>query len=118
MASDLKELASPVETDFGEDARLLPSFDVYLQTRDRESLILGNADRRLVYRDQGWISAIVLLKGRVGGVWTYKKSALGLSIEVVPFVRFGKKVTSAIKRQAESLAEFLESNVADLVFRS
>ena len=56
--------------DPSETIRLLPLFDAYTigVPRDREQLLDG-AYKRLVFRPQGWVSAVVLVNGSIQGVW-------------------------------------------------
>jgi hypothetical protein len=55
------------------EVRLLPLFDAYILGlgRDIEAL-LPKTYKSLVFRPQGWISAVVLVNGCIKGVWEYK----------------------------------------------
>lgn len=106
LARDLKEMRSD---EIEEEVRLLPGFDTYVLGRDRQGIIEGNKPRKLIYRDAAWISPVLLQRGRFAGVWSHKKSARGLSVEVRPFTRLAKGVRAEVQSEAESLAVFLGS---------
>jgi len=86
--------------------RLLPSFDTYLLAHRAKDHLLSTKHYKRVYRNQGWISAVVLFNGAVAGVWSYKLEGKKLLVEIEPFGRFLPTVRSAIKREAERLAMF------------
>ena len=91
--------------------RLLPMFDAYTHgLRDYDPL-LPSAFRRLVFRPQGWISAVVLVDGRVGGVWEYKTKKSGTTVNVRMFASPNAGVREAIVAEAERLNDFLNSRV-------
>jgi len=85
---------------------LLPSFDTYLLAHRAKDHLLSTKHYKRVYRNQGWISAVVLINGAVAGVWSYKLEGKKLLVEIEPFGRFLPTVRSAIKREAERLAMF------------
>jgi hypothetical protein len=60
-----------------------------------------------VSRTAGWISAVVLVDGRVAGTWSHvaKKGTLGVSVE--PFQRLAAKTKMEVRRQAEAIAHTL-----------
>ena len=86
--------------------RLLPSFDTYLLAHRAKDHLLSTKHYKRVYRNQGWISAVVLFNGAVAGVWSYKLEGKKLLVEIEPFGRFLPTVRSAIQREAERLAMF------------
>jgi uncharacterized protein YcaQ len=85
--------------------RLLPHFDSYLLAhRDKDHLLSAKHYKR-VYRNQGWISPVVLINGAIAGVWSYKLQGK-LSVEIEPFGKLSKAERAGIEREAESLAQF------------
>ena len=86
--------------------RLLPHFDSYLLAhRDKDHLLSAKHYKR-VYRNQGWISPVVLIDGEVAGVWSHKLENRRLLVEIEPFDGLSAPVRAAIKREAEQLAIF------------
>ncbi len=54
--------------------RLLPAFDQYVvaATRHARGLLPGDLAGR-VYRAQGWLSPVLLVAGRMDGIWRYER---------------------------------------------
>jgi hypothetical protein len=110
LASDATAAAGAPKTKI---VRLLPGFDQYVlaATRHAEKLMPREdpALRPLVYRNQGWISAVLLIDGIMAGVWRFERKGKRLPVEIEPFP--GVKVTKAIRtgaeREAEDAAGFL-----------
>jgi len=94
--------------------RLLPSFDTYLLAHRAKDHLLSTKHYKRVYRNQGWISPVVLIDGAVAGVWSHKLQNKKLLIEIEPFGLLSRTARSAIEREAERLAIFF---AADLQFR-
>jgi len=96
--------------------RLLPIFDSYLLAhRDKDHLLSPKHYKR-VYRNQGWISPVVLIDGAVAGVWSHKLQNKRLLVEIEPFGGLSKAERAGIEREAESLAIFFESDLELLQF--
>ena len=91
-----------------EGVRLLPAFDQYViaATRHAEALMPGPfADR--VYRPQGWLSAVLLVGGRMEGTWRHERRGRRIAIAFEPFGRLPKAVRADAEAEAERLAAFL-----------
>jgi hypothetical protein len=91
--------------------RLLPNFDSYLLAHREKDHLLSAKHYKRVYRNQGWISPVVLIDGAVVGVWSYKPQGKRLSIEIEPFGKLSKVERAGIEREAEGLAGFFESEL-------
>jgi hypothetical protein len=91
--------------------RLLPSFDSYLLAHREKNHLLGAQHYKRVYRNQGWISPVVLIHGAIAGVWFHKLQSKKLLVRVEPFSKLSKAERAGIKREAECLARFFESNL-------
>ncbi len=89
--------------------RLLPHFDSYLLAHREKDHLLSAKHYKRVYRNQGWISPVVLINGAVAGVWSYKPQGKRLSVEIEPFGKLSKAERAGIEREAESLAQFFGS---------
>jgi hypothetical protein len=89
--------------------RLLPIFDSYLLAhRDKDHLLSPKHYKR-VYRNQGWISPVVLIDGAVAGVWSHKLKGKKLLVEIEPFGKLSKAERAGIEREVERLALFFQS---------
>jgi hypothetical protein len=96
---------------------LLPYFDVYLLAHRIKEHFLKPQFYKRVYRNQGWISPVVLINGEIAGVWSYKLSRKTLEIEIELFARVDSRTRKQIKDRAAELAELFQSPLA-LVFKS
>ena len=63
--------------------------------------------RDRVYRPQGWLSAVLLVDGRMDGVWRHERKGRRVAIAFEPFKRVGRAVRSAAEAEAERMAAFL-----------
>jgi uncharacterized protein YcaQ len=96
--------------------RLLPHFDAYLLAHREKDHLLSAQHYKRVYRNQGWISSVVLIDGAIAGVWSYKLQGNRLGVEIEPFGKLNKAERAGIEREAESLAQFYDGNL-DVKFK-
>jgi hypothetical protein len=87
--------------------RLLPHFDPYLLAHREKDHLLSRAHYKRVYRNQGWISPVVLIDGGIAGVWSYKIQGGRLQVTIEPFGRLAPGVRSRINLEAQALGAFL-----------
>ena len=88
--------------------RLLPAFDHYVVAAPRDSDDVVAADARArVYRPQGWLSPVLVVDGRIVGVWSHERSVSGLEVSIEPFGRVARAVRSGAEAEAAALAAFL-----------
>ena len=109
----LREDAAALNDKYGEQnsVRLLPSFDTYLLAhRDKDHLLSARYYKR-VYRNQGWISPVVLIDGAIAGIWSYKLQGKNLLVEIAPFVGISRTARSRIEKEGRGLASFFESEL-------
>jgi hypothetical protein len=89
--------------------RLVPAFDQYVvgATRHAERLLPPGDVRDRVYRAQGWLSPVLLVDGRMEGVWRHERRGARLAVHVEPFRAQPAWVREAGEREAQRLAAFL-----------
>ena len=85
--------------------RLLAAFDPYLQGRDRELLVPGEAHRKDLWRTLGRPGAIVV-DGDIAGTWRPRASAKKVSVAIEPWRKLSKLESAALEGEAERLAAF------------
>lgn len=90
---------------------LLPYFDVYLLAHRFKEHFLKPQFYKRVFRNQGWISPVVLINGEIAGVWSYKVSRKAVEIEVELFTRVGPRTRMQIKDRAAELADLFQSSL-------
>jgi len=88
--------------------RLLPPFDPYLMGHAGRGHLFEAVYAPRVSRVAGWISAVVLVDGRVAGTWTQRAARQTLNVRVEPFGRMSAKTLAEVRRLAESLARSLD----------
>jgi Winged helix DNA-binding domain len=96
-----------LRSEFRDPIRLIPNFDVYLAGRDRQVLTSSKQEHKKVYRAAGWVSAVVLVQGKVAGVWSAKKQRDKLLVSIDPFFQFDSDLRKSVEREAEDYAGFL-----------
>src|SRR5262249_52973994 len=91
-----------------QPVRLLPGFDPYVigASRHAEHLLTGGS-RLQVYRPQGWVSAVLLVNGRMLGTWRHEVRGCRIEVRIEPFTAVPGWVRRAAGQEAERLAEFL-----------
>jgi hypothetical protein len=62
--------------------------------------------RPRVYRPQGWISPVLLVNGRIDGVWRHEINGSGLEVTIEPLVKQPAWVRRAAEEEAERLGAF------------
>jgi hypothetical protein len=88
--------------------RLLPAFDHYVVAAPRDAdAVLPAAHRARVYRPQGWLSPVVLVDGRMAGIWLHERKGDRLVVEIEPFGRLPRAVKGGVQAESEALAAFL-----------
>jgi hypothetical protein len=106
LKEDLNELASvklPKNT-----LQLLPSFDSFLLGHARKDHLLDLKHYKKVYKNQWWISPVVLLDGQIIGIWSHKKKSKSYLIEIELFDRYTKSIINKIEKEIERLERFWE----------
>jgi hypothetical protein len=83
--------------------RLLPPLDPYLQARDREVIVPGQAHRKDLWRVLGNPGA-VLAGGEIAGSWRAKSTAKKTTITVSPYARLDNATKAAITEEANTIA--------------
>lgn len=95
-----------------ETIHLLPLFDAYTigTPRDREQLFDG-IYKRLIFRPQGWISAVILVNGSIQGVWQSSTRRSQAVVKVHLFRSPTASIQKGIEAEVERLRDFFKTNV-------
>ncbi len=100
-----------------QSVRLLPNFDPYTIAVSRHSQhILDAKHKGRVYRPQGWISPVVLVDGRMIGVWEYDKQRSKIVVTVNLFEPPTDEIKHRLEAEALRVGEFLGGQ-AELIFQ-
>ena len=111
LAADLDRMSAP---DGDPTVRLLPSFDPYLMGHSNRDHLFAADHRSRVSRTAGWISAVVLVDGRVVGTWTHEVAGETLAIIVEPFRKLSPSTVKQVRERASAIAEALGLGDADV----
>ena len=86
---------------------LLPAFDQYVVAAPRdETPVLAAQHKDLVYRRQGWLSPVLLVDGRILGVWRHERKGGLLGVTIEPFGPVEDFVRDGAEREAQRLAAY------------
>ena len=102
------------ECGLDDRVRLLAGFDALtIAWRPREGSFVPDGFLPRVSRTSGWISPIVLARGRAAGMWEPKRSGERVEVQIEPFVRVNRRKVEA---EARKLADFYGAPV-DVAWR-
>lgn len=87
--------------------RLLPYFDSYLLGHKAREHLVALRHHKTVYSKAGWIAPVVLVDGRVAGVWAYARERNRLLVRVTRFAAVSARTAARIREEAERLGRFL-----------
>ncbi len=97
--------------------RLLPAFDPYVIGAPRRGGLFPVGQKPRIYRGQGWISATLVVDGRIEGVWRQERRGRKLLLTVEPFARPSASVRSGVSAEAERLAVFLDCTLQKISWK-
>jgi hypothetical protein len=102
-------LESMAKVKAAHSVRLLPMFDVYVLTQSRNlEPVLAVEHKSKVFRPAAWVSAVVLVDGRIEGVWEYETRKGQTLVKVSMFATHDDKVRWGIREEIEAEADRLE----------
>jgi winged helix DNA-binding protein len=87
--------------------KLLPSFDSFLLAHSTKDHLVEPRFYKRVYRNQGWLSPVVIAGGRIVAVWFLEERAKAFTVDVQPFEALDAKVRRGLEAEAEALGTFL-----------
>ena len=110
---DLDELASRAPAASRWPVRLLYRFDPLLLATKDKSWLIDEEHYKKVWRAAAHVEPVLLVRGRIAGVWRYDRRSKGLRIELRPFAKLTPAVRRAAEAQAQAIAGFLEQPLLD-----
>jgi hypothetical protein len=92
--------------------RLLPGFDAYtIGALPHIEYLLPGPLKAKISRTSGWISPVLLVAGRMAGVWRHKKRGQRVLVQIEPFLPLDSTIKANIQEEAERLGAFLGAPV-------
>src|SRR4029077_14819237 len=80
--------------------KLLPAFDTFLLAHATKDHLVEPRFYKRVYRNQGWLSPVVIVGGRIVAVWFLEQRAKSFTVDVRPFNTLDKRVRDGIHEEA------------------
>jgi hypothetical protein len=112
LRGDVDDLAA---TEPAGVVALLPAFDQYVVAAPREdSPVLPAALKGRVYRSQGWLSPVLLVDGRIEGVWRHERIRIRLAVTIEPFGDVSDALRAGAEAEARRLAAFLGNDEPEI----
>ena len=106
LTEDLRELSM---ARLDRSPKLLPSFDTFLLAHQTKHHLVDPRFYKRVYRNQGWLSPVVIVGGRIVAVWFLEERAKGFTVDVQPFAALDTKTRRGLANEAEALGIFLNA---------
>jgi uncharacterized protein YcaQ len=85
---------------------LLPGFDPYLLGHAEKDHFLDMRHYKRVYRAAGWITPVVMLNGKIIGVWSHTRKAHCAVLQMELFAELSPRIHAKIEAEAAALARF------------
>jgi hypothetical protein len=105
LTEDVAELEATEPVDV---VRLLPAFDQWVVCASRRVPALSDPEHHgRIYRAQGWVSPVLLVNGRMAGIWKHEQKGTTVSVKVEPFAKLPRWVGPHIADEAGRVADFL-----------
>jgi hypothetical protein len=106
MIEQINDLPAP------PTALLLPGFDAYtIGALPHIEYLLPGLLKAKISRISGWISPVLLVAGRMAGVWRHEKRGQRLAVQIEPFGPLDPTIKASIQEEAERLGIFLGASV-------
>jgi uncharacterized protein YcaQ len=91
--------------------RLLPSFDAFLLGHAEKDHLVDARQYKKVFRNQGWVSPVVLRDGRAIGTWSHTRGGPQTLLDVKLFGKESRATHALVEKEAASLGGFLGAPV-------
>lgn len=96
--------------------RLLHRYDVYVLAHKDKSWIVDDRNYKKVWRAAGVVDAVILVGGRIAGVWGYTLKTRSVGVTVEPFRRLSATTKRSIEREARRVAAHLEVELSGVTY--
>jgi Winged helix DNA-binding domain len=105
LAGQLKKIAAAEPPG---SVRLLPAFDQYVLAASRHAAnFLPGPFKDRIYRPQAWLSPVLLVDGRMDGIWKHERKGSRLVVQVEPFLDLPGWAQQGAEEEAKRLAGFM-----------
>lgn len=101
-----KDVDGALAADAKRSVNLLPAFDQYVVMSPRDPAVLDPKMKERVFRKAAWLSPVLLVGGRIEGVWWWERKATRIVVRFEPFTKPPAWVKKEAEAEAERLATF------------
>ena len=102
-----RHVDAATEADAKKEVHLLPAFDQYVVMSPRHRAVLDPKMKDKVFRKAAWLSPVLLVGGRIEGVWWWDRKGKKLDVSFEPFSEQPSWVKKAAEAEASRLARFV-----------
>jgi hypothetical protein len=88
--------------------RLLPAFDLsVVASPPGTPPLVAPALKPKIYRKSAWFTPVIVIDGRIAGIWKHEAKGKALNVELESFGKLAATRKREVLGEAERLAEFL-----------
>ena len=98
--------------------QLLPNFDPYLLGHAKRDHLFEREHSPKVSRAAGWISPVILVDGRVEGVWAYTVNKQRMKVGLTPFAKLKARTANEARARAEAIARAMGASLESVTLLS
>jgi len=113
---DLPRAPRP-DPDAPAPVRLLPEYDNVLLGHADRSRVVGEAERRRLWRSNGAVPGALLVDGTVAGSWSVIRSGRSATLAMEPFRTIDRAARREATQEAERLVRFVADDASDHAVR-
>ena len=104
-----KDLKAAGTADARNEVHLVPAFDQYVVMSPRHPAVLDPRRKERVFRKAAWLSPVLLVGGRIEGVWWWDRKGARLTVTFEPFTKQPAWVKKKAEAEARRLGGFLNA---------
>ena len=112
-----KDLEALEDGPLTSQVRLLPNFDSYIMGFRPRSAFVPDEKVGLVFRPQAWISPVLLVGGKIAGIWERKKNKGRDELRINLFARLSGNQREELTEEVRSMSNYYGNDLAVSFFR-
>jgi len=115
MKGDVEALANAGEE---SQVRLLPNFDSYVLGFQPRDSFVAKEKSNLVFRPQAWISPVLLVDGKIAGIWEPPNKDGRSVLRIRMFTRLTRSQEEALKHEIHDLSDYFGIKLNPILSRT
>jgi hypothetical protein len=97
---------------------LLPGFDEYIVGYKNRGAVLDQSNKNRVNSGGGMLSPVIVINGKVAGIWKRVIKKDKVRIEIVPFRQLNKSEIKSINTSITHYTKFLDKSLEEIIYNS